>query len=69
MFSRVYLLDSGETVGIYSDVEHEVLKTILKPWPILNPGDGARGRHTKHVAWRACQNRELGSGVRTIQEA
>ena len=34
MCSRVYLLDSGETVGIYSDVEHEVLKTMLKPWPI-----------------------------------
>jgi|ETNmetMinimDraft_29_1059903.scaffolds.fasta_scaffold129450_2 hypothetical protein len=27
MCSRVYLLDGGETVGIYSEVEHEVLKT------------------------------------------
>ena len=35
MCSRVYLLDGGDTVGIYSDVEHEVLKTILKPWPML----------------------------------
>ena len=35
MCSRVYLLDGGDTVGIYSDVEHEVLKTmLLKPWPI-----------------------------------
>ena len=32
MCSKVYLLDSGETVGIYSDVEHEVLKTILNPY-------------------------------------
>ena len=35
MCSRVYLLDGGETVGIYSEVEHEVLKTQLKPWPTL----------------------------------
>ena len=35
MCSRVYLLDGGETVGIYSEVEHEVLKIILNPLPTL----------------------------------
>ena len=93
MCSRVYLLDGGETVGIYSEVEHEVLKIMLKPLPTLkttlSPSSTPHSRggaapfarrslrqspwagrqHTKHVAWRACQNRELGSGVRTIQEA
>ena len=34
MCSRVYLLDGGETVRIYSEVEHEVLKIMLNPWPI-----------------------------------
>ena len=40
MCSRVYLLDGGETVGIYSEVEHEVLKICAE---MLSLSNGARG--------------------------
>ena len=59
MCSRVYLLDGGETVGIYSEVEHEVLKTILKPWPIwktqLSPSSTPHSRGGFAPAQEGCE--------------
>ena len=64
MWSRVYLLDGGDTVGIYSEVEHEVLKIMLKPLPTLkttlSPSSTPHSRCGDGFAAGATQNRARG---------